>query len=141
MEEDSDDSGLDALPLLDWEVGHARKHIPDEIRDRIGAKSNWLRVPPDIHYKESQGKHHRFAWLYERFDELIETWSLFGKVPGEDKWRVIVYQTGSTARLVPYLIIIARDKNGSFNLVSFHRREESFVRRLIEIGELERRTD
>jgi hypothetical protein len=134
-------SESDSLPLLDWEIGHQRKRIPDALRDKIGAPTNWLRVPPDIHLKESQGKHLQFAVYYEHFSEFIETWLYVGKVPGEDKWRVIVYQTESRSRPVPYLIVIAKDKHGSFNFVSLHRRDESYVRRLILVGELELRED
>lgn len=104
----------EALPVLDWEAEEARKRIPEDLRRLIGAPTKIIRVPQHVQEKIAT-KHARDVAIYERFDTLIECWEFYRR--NRDRWEVYLPADERGDRIV---IVIASDRNGSYNLVTFY---------------------
>ena len=102
------------LPVLEWEAKEARRRIPEDLRRLIGAPTRIIRVPQHVQEKIAT-KHGRDTAIYERFDELIESWEFYRK--NRERWEVYMPADERGDRAV---VISAVDRNGSYSLVTFY---------------------
>jgi hypothetical protein len=129
------------MPVLPWEEPTQRKVLPEHVQEYIGSIDPIIRVPKEIHAKEI-GKHASSLRMYANLELFLDAWTHRGFSDhgnGDHRWRFVASTTTSSGTLSPYIVVIAKRQDGSFVLVSGHYRTQSYIRRLVEQGELELR--
>jgi hypothetical protein len=140
MEESENEiSGLHLLPVLDWEIAEQRKIIPGDLQRIIGASTRILRVPADVHEKETTGKHRLLVNMYYELSRILVNWEYWCSYPEQNKWRIMQIVEDESGKCFPLLTVIGKDRNESHNLISMHRRDDSYFKRLLDSGDLRRR--
>lgn len=120
--------GLDLLPVTEWEIPTQRKCIPSDIQLAIAVSIPVVRVSREICDKQI-GKHGWLRPFFDDFDNVLTEWEIL--VPSsEDLWLILqhVELPGSNWE-VALLTVIGRDRSHSLNLVSMHKRKESYFQR------------
>lgn len=123
----------DSLPLTDWEVPERRVVIPSSLQASIGLPVPILRVSRNIDNKQLN-KHADVREHHERLSERLVTWSHWRQKAVDqdnpnDEWEVVIviYEED---RVWPLLVAFGTDKSGSLNLITSHRKNDRFLRRL-----------
>jgi hypothetical protein len=126
--------GFEELPLKPWEVVGARKTIPEDLRQLIGAPTRFLRVSRAVHHKVLT-RHARDIPYYERLDELFQDWNMAGSsAKYSNKWDVLMRVD---KRWI--LAVIGRDAGGSYILVTLFTGRDQYMLKRIEQGRFRRR--
>jgi hypothetical protein len=131
----------DEPPLAAWELPERRFRLPADLQRRIGAQHAVVRVAIEI--DEKMKRHSYVTDLYVNLTETIAEWQQISEVhmeSSEVRWRVIrQIEEPHSGKTWPLLIVLGKARDGGCNLVSMHRRNQSFVDRLRREGALEER--
>jgi hypothetical protein len=96
-----------------------------------------------VEVDEKMKRHSYVTDLYVNLTKTIAGWQHLSEVhmaSGEVRWRIIRQVVERhTGKTWPLLIVIGKSRDGGYNLVSMHRRNQSFVDRLRREGLLEER--
>jgi hypothetical protein len=118
------------LPILLWEVASQRKVIPVSVQMTVSHWSPVVRVSIDVDEK-IRTKHSDVLTLYEGFD--LESWSYVREIEEIDghRWEFVQIMGDITATPWPLMTVIGRDGQGSLNLISLHRRNRRWMKKLV----------
>lgn len=125
-------SGSDPVepPFTDWEVPEGRRRMPPDLQRIVGASSPVLRTGPNVHEKLAT-RDDGARWPYfERLDELLVDWRYIEPFDA-DASRWVIYGA-LDQRWVR--VIVGRDSQGSFNLVSVFPLRDREMRSRLRVG-------
>lgn len=126
------------LPVVEWEVALERKVLPVEVQDLLGVPNAVVRVSIEIHEKLST-KHLASRHIYEELERFLVEHTYSGVIDAGEcdiRWRFAGYVYTRSGNRNPYIAMIALQRSGEYALVSAHYRNESYIRRLVQNGEL-----
>lgn len=116
--------------LLEWEVAERRIFLPSDLQFILGAPTDIVRVRREIDLKQ-RTKHADTLWCYERLSALLLDWEYVRSVPIHQKWEIARFVRDREGAYWPLLTVIGKDRTGSYNLVSSHRKNERWGRKLL----------
>lgn len=125
----------ETLPIMEWEVPEQRKVIPKSVQHSIRRSAAVIRVSIDIDRKQ-RSKHRELVAFYEAFD--MEGWIFVREIRDVrgSKWEFVQIVDEGEGGPWPLMFVLGHDERGSLNLVSLHRRNRRWMRKLLE-GELD----
>jgi hypothetical protein len=123
------------LPVTEWEIAHRRVVVPADLQLLIGLPVPVLRVSRNVHAKQLT-KHADTLAYYERLSEILGEWSFYRQKIDRDgepvpEWEVIQIVSEGKDEW-PLLTALGIDASGSWNLITNHRKNGRFYRRLLE---------
>lgn len=120
------------VPPVEWEDVGARKTLPPELQQLIGASTPTLRVAQTV-VRKIRELHARDLPEFEQLDRHLRDWERAGEDPRghddpryQDIWNVFFRDRGRT-----FIVVIGKDRGGSFNVVSVYSADNMsyFVKR------------
>lgn len=125
------------LPVTDWEVPERRVVIPDDLQMVIGLPVPVLRVSRNIHEKQMT-KHVDSRAYYERLSDILVGWSCWRQKVDQrgvplDEWEIVQFIREGSEEW-PLLTALGLDTSGSWNLITNHRKNDRFQRKLRDGG-------
>lgn len=120
----------DELPVLPWEAAEHRKVLPPSIQRWTGATFPVVRVSLDVVRKQYE-KHSDVRGWFDRFE--IDEWAHARLVADERnrKWEFVQLIHGESGEAWPLMTVMGEDSSGSFNLISMHRKNRRWMRKLV----------
>lgn len=134
-----DDAEIRDLPIQEWEVPERRLSLPADLQRLIGCSAPVVRVRKEIDEK-LRTKHPATRFIYDQLSEYLVFWEEWRAVEAKDggpRWQIFQHIPDERrGKVYAHMTVIGIDREGSVNLISSHRRDESFLRRLRQAGEL-----
>jgi hypothetical protein len=115
--------------VLEWELAERRIILPSDLQFFLGAPTSIIRVRREIDHKQ-RVKHADTLWCYEHLSALLLHWEYVRFVHVHMKWEIAQWVTDPAGAHWPLLTVIGKDRTGSYNLVSSHRKNERWGRKL-----------
>jgi hypothetical protein len=124
----------DALPITDWEVPEYRVVVPADLQSIIRLPVPVLRVSRNIHVKQIT-KHADTRVYYEQLSQILARWTHWRQKVNQsgavvDEWEIVQF-IREDEDVWPLLTAIGPDKSGSWNLITNHRKNDRFHRRIL----------
>lgn len=127
--------GESVLAVTEWEIADRRVVVPADLQLLIRLPVPVLRVSRNVHEKQLT-KHADTRVFYERLSEILGEWSFYRQKMDEGgrpipEWEIVQFVSTEDGAW-PLVTALGIDTSGSWNLITNHRKNERFRRRLLE---------
>lgn len=119
----------DELPVLPWEAAQHRKVLPPAMQRWIGTDAPVVRVSIDV-VRKQYDKHSDVRVWFDKFE--IDAWTYARMVVADRsrKWEFVHLIVDESGEPWPLMIVLGEDSSASINLVSMHRKNRRWMRKL-----------